>query len=834
MDTATVEGLHNTQSRDQFTGFLESLKNRQINGETEFIKQIVGNRKPSTLRNRLRRESVFTTPFSICIERARYFTQSYQKTEGELPIMRMAKAYSHYLANVTLVFDDHDLFACYPGGKLRCSQIFPELNSTYLDESDYLKGLRSLELNPVQISDSEIGELKTMADYWKGRSLDDMVKTLVPKNDSMLHDHGLIFAKNMLAGIGHFIVDIERVLKKGLRGLIDEATEKLNRLEQNPEDGQTPKKIAFYRSVIIALEGVITYAHRWADEAERKSLESQDTLRQREFRRIAEACRNIPEHPARTFFEALQCSQLLLFTHQMESCHISITPGRMDQFLYPYYRTEIDSGTTTHDAALEMLENFLLRIGQNYWTYVGQQGGGLFYPQKGNLFNITLSGKDPSGADKTNELTYMFLHAHANIALGHPSFSLRLHQDTPDELFEACARIIGTGKGQPAVMNDEVMIPALIDLGLEEEDAYNYGNIGCIEMGTPGTSIGPVSIGFINLAKCLELALHDGFCARSDTRIGPGTGDPCTFTRFDQLFEAYEKQVRFAMTCFNQSVSAIEMAHEYLRPLPYMSAMTDNSMESGLDQTNGGSKYKTAGVEGVGLAEVGDSMTAVKKLVFDEAKVPMSELIESLKINFSEKELLRTMLVTKAPKYGNDDDEADEINRRCCNVFLHEVKKHTDYWGSTYYPGIWSIELAFLWGYLVGALPNGRKAGEPMTEGISASMGNDINGPTALIKSVSKLDHRLIQNGGIFNLRFNPGMFEDGEIRHFINLVKTYNHLGGFQMQFSVVDRKTLEDAKANPENYRDLIVRVAGYSSYFIELTERVQDCIIQRTEYA
>jgi len=832
MTPATKTATDKTTATSPRPDFIEALKKSLGNGSTDFVRFIAEQPQPSTERNRRRREAFFNTQFSICIERARYFTESFKQTEGEPQVIRMAKAFSHYLQNVTLVLDADDLFAGYAGGKMLCSQIFPELSAAYLDE-DAWEEAGNFNINPVEISDDEIAELKEMAPYWQGKSLQDFYGNMKPHNDDLVHQRGLIFAYNMLAGVGHVIVDIERGLKRGLGSIRDEALQKVERLQTDPEDALTPRKIAFYKAVATAIEGLITYAQRCADHAEDLAQTETDEQRRAGLSRIAEACRWVPEHPARNFFEAMQCMLFMLVANQVESCEISICPGRMDQFLYPIYRKDIDEGTITRQEVVELLENFQIRIGQSSWLYSGRQQGALFYPKRGNLVTITLSGKDQAGKDMTNELTYLIMHAHANNRLGHPTLAVRLHENSPDALREACARLIATGSGQPGIMNDEVMIPALTRLGYEENDAYEYGDIGCIEMGTAGTSIGPVSIGFINLAKCLELALHNGRCPIFGEQVGPETGDARTFQSYGEILDAYARQVHFAMTQFNQSVSAIEMGHELLRPLPFMSSITDNSMETGLDLTNGGSKYYFAGIEGIGVADIADSLAAIKKLVFEEQKVTMQELVDALASNFVNDERLRLMLLNGAPKFGNDDDFADEIAREGCTVFLKEVKNHRDYWGSIYNPGIWSIELAMILGSSVGALPSGRYAFESLTEGVSPSRGCDRCGPTASVKSVAKLDHHLMENGSIFNMKFNPDTFKDENIGKFIDVMKTYFDLGGFQMQFTVVDRQTLLDARETPEKYRDLVVRVAGYSAYFVEQSPRVQEHIIERTEH-
>ena len=816
----------------QSARFIEAMEKGIGNGSLEFAKLIAQHGEPSTERNRLRREAFFDTQFSVCIERARYYTESFKSTEGEPQVIRMAKAFSHYLENVTIVLNENDLFAGYAGGKLLCSQLFPELSSAYLDENAWEEA-SNFNINPVSIREEEIAESKEMAQYWRGKSLQEYYNHMKPDNDDLVHQRGLIFAYNMAAGIGHVIVDIERGLTRGLGDIRDEALQKAEAIATNPADGLSPKKIAFYKSVAVAIEGLITYAHRCADHAQTLADKETDERRRAELLRISEACRWVPENPARNFFEALQCMMFMLVANQMESCEISICPGRMDQFLYPIYKEDIEKGQSTHSDVVELLENILIRLGQSSWLYSGRQQGSLFYPKRGNLVTITLSGKDKSGRDLTNELTYLIMHAHANTRLGHPSIAVRLHENSPAALREACAHMVGTAKGQPGLMNDEVMIPALTRLGFEEDDAYDYADIGCIEMGNAGTSIGPSSIGFVNLAKCLELALHNGRCPIFGDQVGPETGDARGFTSYEQVLDAYASQVNFAMMQFNQSVSVLEMGHELLRPIPFLSAITDDSMERGLDLTNGGSKYYFAGIEGIGVADVADSLAAIKTLVFDEKKIEMPELVDALSSNFVDNERMRMMLLNGAPKFGNDDDCVDEIARESCSIFLDEVKRHTDYWGSVYNPGIWSIELAMILGGTVGALPSGRYAFESLTEGVSPSRGCDRNGPTASVKSVAKLDHHLMENGSIFNMKFSPDTFTNENIGKFIDITKTYFTLGGFQMQFTVVSKQTLLEARENPEKHRDLVVRVAGYSAYFIEQSPRVQEHIIERTEH-
>ncbi len=780
-------------------------------------------------RNRRRRERFFAAQpeFTIDVTRARCLTEVFRSTEGEPQSVRMALGIARTLAEIALYVDEDDLFAGNLAGSVMGTHIFPELRSDYFTTASVAWDELRTGPFPVHISPEDAAELDSIAPYWRGRTVEDRWNELRPPDDEARNGHGLYFDYNMLAGIGHVIVDVERVLRRGLAGLREEADQR--RAEYLASTATPdPERLAFYDSVQISVDGVTHHARRYASECGRLAAREGDAERRAELERMAAACARVPEHPARDSFEALQCALFVLDAVGTESSQISICPGRVDQWLAPFVEADLARGVSEAEI-VELLEAFILKLA--HWRlfsgdYAATIGGG------SELCTLTIGGCHPDGSDASTAVTEMVLRAYDHMRIAQPPLALRGHAGTPQGLWDAALRCLGNGCGMPSFMNDEVMVPALLELGFSREDAYGYADIGCVEIGTAGTSLGPVSIGFINLAKCLELAIHDGRCALTGDQLGPKTGTLATHGSFERLAAAYARQVAFAADEFNRSVSALERAHSELRPAPFLSLLTDNALAEGRDLVKGSSKYRYAGLEGIGFAEVADSLTAVKRLVGEEGCVDAGELEHHLRTDFREDERLRLRLVNRAPKYGNDDKVADEMMRWVAEGFAREVKRRRDYWGSEYSPGAWSIRLAVLLGSLVGALPNGRRAGETLTEGIRPASGCDRDGPTSCIRSVARIDHGLFQNGSIFNMSFTPDILEgDLNRRKFGDLIRTFFDMGGFQMQFNLVDASVLREAQADPERYRDLIVRVAGYCAYFVEECPQVQEQIIERT---
>jgi len=781
-----------------------------------------------TAQNWRRREKFFayTAGFSVDVTRARCITEVFQATEGQPGGLRMARALAQTLAELPLFIDDDDLFAGNLTGQPLGSHIFPELMPDY-----YLVDWDALEVLPigaVRAAPADRAVLESIAPYWRGRTVFDRWEGLRPPEDATLNAYGLYFSYNMVAGIGHMIVNVPRVLERGLGALRDEAAAGLAAARQ--ASVPDAERIAFFESVVIAIDGVIHHAHRLAAECARLAAATADPVRRAQLERMARACRHVPEHPARDSFEALQCALLVIFAVATESCQISICPGRVDQWLAPYAEAERAAGASPEDL-IELLEAFLIKLAHfrlfNGATSAGVGGGS-------ELCTVTIGGSHPDGRDASTIVTELVLQAYDRTRLAHPPLALRVHAGTPDWLWDSAVRTLGNGCGMPSFMNDAIMVPALTDLGFSREDAYDYADIGCVEMGNAGTSLGPVSIGFINLAKCLEIALNDGRCALQDVPVGPQTGTLAAHASFDAVVDAYRTQLGFAVTQFNRSVSALEQAHAEMRPVPFLSALTDNALQTGRDLITGSSKYRYAGLEGIGFAEVADSLSAIRHFVFDTRRLDAARLHQTLLRDFAADERTRLLLLNRGPKYGNDDDAADAMTRVVAGLFADEIKRHRDFWDSEYIAGAWSIALAIHLGPRVGALPNGRHARATLTEGIRPASGCDRRGPTASLRSVAKLDHRRYQNGSICNLMVTPQTLAGASNRRkFTDLVRTYCRLGGFQLQCNVVDVSVLRAAQADPERFRDLVVRVAGYCAYFIEQTPAVQEQIIARTAH-
>lgn len=773
-------------------------------------------------QNWRRREKLFASlkKFTIDVTRARCMTEVFHTTEGEPQSIRMAQGVARTLAEMPLLIDDDDLFAGNLTSHMMGSHLYPELVPDY-----YLADWEALgrSANPVHIAKDDIALLEEIAPYWRGKTIFDRWDELRPQDDEVRNQHGLYFNYNMLAGVGHLIANVPLVLERGLAGLRSDAVASLHDYKHSTETPD-PERVAFFESVIISLDGVIHYAQRHARAFEKLADDAEDPARRVQLSRIAKACAHVPEHPARNSFEALQSTLMVLFGIAAESSQISICPGRVDQWLAPFVENELAAGETPGQI-VEWLEGFILKL-SNWRTYAGEISS--------ELCTITIGGKHVDGSDATTVVTELVMRAYNHMRLATPPLALRIHAGTPRHVWDGAILCLSNGCGMPSFMNDEVMILALGDLGFTEHDAHNYADIGCVEMGSAGTSLGPVSIGFINIAKCFEIAINDGKSLLTDEQLGPQTGTLEDQATFEDVLAAYEVQLSFAVDRFVASVSALEQAHSELRPVPFLSALTDNALAEGRDLVHGSSKYRYAGLEGIGYAEVADSLTAIKHFVFDNPTLTPGELLEHLRGDFKDDPNVRLMLRNRAPKYGNDDDVADDIARTVAHGFVRELKLHRDYWDNEYIAGAWSIALAMKLGFNVAALPNGRSAHETLTEGIRPASGCDRNGPTSTVRSVAKLDHREYQNGSIFNMTVTPSML-DGETnrRKFADIISTFFRMGGFQMQFNVMDAAVLRDAQAHPELYRDLIVRVAGYCAYFVEQTPRVQDQIIERTAH-
>jgi len=766
------------------------------------------------------RLSLLDAPHEICIERARLLTQSYMENADLPQIVRFAKAVDHVLRNMSVRIDSDELVVGCRTSKLKAAPLYPENKSAWIEEN--LDGFAEREHQRALISDSERTELRDkILPYWRGKTVEDRMNDLMPDH-LKLEMSKMVFTMMMQItyGIGHFSMNTERVLSEGLESIIKISA----RCEADSTDAD---ERAFFSASRIACEGAIAFAQRYADEAERLAAAETDAARRQELEEIARACRHVPAKPARTFHEAVQSLYFIQLIAQIESGGNSISVGRIDKILYPYYKRDRDLGRITPQQAQLLIECMFLKMGE-IWnvleeTYLpGGEG-----PEGKTTQNVIVGGMRPDGGDDTNDLTRLALEAYADLRTVQPNFGIRINRNTPDDLFLRACELTREGV-LIHFFNDEVIVPALGAKGCSIEDARDYSAVGCVEPNPHGKTFGSTFAVQFNAAKCLEFGVTGGQCSVFGLRNGAPCGGLQTYSRYDELLEAYKLQVNQFLQRMADAMYILDTAIAELVPAPFASSLIEGCLESGRDVTRGGARYNFTGVQLMGLANVADSLAAAKKLVFDEGEVAAAELVEALANDFSNREPLRQMLLKRAPKYGNDEDYVDTIAAEVVTHFAEELDRYTTYRGGRYQMGIFSVAFHIAMGAFTGPTPDGRKMSEILANGITPQTGMALCGPTAIVQSAAKLRQTAVSNGNTLILRFQPLGVESGKLR---DLIRTYFDLGGMQLQFNMVDTQTLLDAQANPDRYRDLVVRIAGYSVLFTNLSKKAQDEIISRT---
>jgi pyruvate formate-lyase/glycerol dehydratase family glycyl radical enzyme len=785
-------------------------------------------------RSKRLKKRFLTQQREICVERARYYTESHKNTEGEPAVIRQAKALKHILNNLTVHIHPDELIVGNITSKPLGAGIYPETALGPRIEVE-LNRISQRSTNPFTIGEEEKRELQEkIFPYWRGKTIMDLARSYWAKETSDLFDRLGVFIFTEIAGIGHMLINHERVVRYGLKGIINE-TEKLKYkiLEsKTPKSLETEQKLAFYDAAEIACRALISFAHRYGELAKLMAAHEKDRKRQEELKEIARICEKVPENPSETLQESLQA---MFFTHlacQIESWESAISIGRLDQFLFPYYESDVKNGKIGHEKAQELFECFFLKLSSVIPLF--DQDASVAFAGLTAFANVVIGGVDENGKDATNDLSYVILDAIKEIKTPQPNFGIRMHEGVPEKLLkQACIAALEMGT-LPHIFNDEKVIKSMVNRGIALGDARNYGIIGCVEPAVPGKSFTSSDAALFNLAICLELALNEGRARMLAGQIGPQTGNPIAFTSMDDVLQAYERQLGYLVKRMIDGLDVLARVHAEMKPVPFASSLTDDCLKEGKDLTQGGAIYNFTGPQGVGLATVADSLCAIDQLVFREKKVTMDELAKALAKNFAGQEQLRQMLVNYAPKYGVDNDLADSYARRVGEIYCREVEKYRNPRGGWYQPGLYSVTSHLLFGMLMGALPNGRKASKTLSCGVTPEPGTASFGPTALLRSAAKLNYELVSNGAVLTLKFNPSAFEGEEgLDNLGSLIKSYLRLGGMHIQSNFVSRETLLEAQKHPEEYRDLVVRVAGYSALFTDLDKLVQDEIIARTEF-
>jgi len=784
------------------------------------------------------RQNLLDTMPSVCAERARLVTEAYQRYEADPVVLRRAKALANVLDHMTIFIQPDEIIVGNQASKPRAAPIFPEYSVDWIPaeiDEFHRRPADQFEVDP-QVKRELLEEVLP---YWQGRTLYDRARAIIPDDVWTAQEIGAISGRgNITSGDGHIVVDIPRVLREGLEGAAAQAQAKLEQLKTETSM-EALRSQAFLMGVVIALEAARRFAERYAVEAERQAQTMNDLQRKQELAEIARVCRQVPWKPARTFHEAVQSAWFVHLITQIESNGHSFSMGRFDQYTCPFYQADLAAGRITRPQALGLLQRLWLKLFSvikiRPWSHTRF---GIGYP---TYQNVTIGGQTPDGRDATNEVSYLVLETIRQTRLTQPNVSARYHTGTPDRYLYECARTIRLGFGMPAMKNDEIIIPALMDKGATAEDAHNYCIVGCVEAAVPGRwGYRNTGMAFLNLLKVLELAYNDGCDPNSGKRLLAGHGKLSDFQSFEELYSAFREQLAYYTRAHVLFDACGDLALEELAPDAFCSALVDNCIGRGKTIKEGGSVYDVVSGLQSGVANVANGLEALRKVVWEAGALTLGEVQAALESNFEgvQGERVRQMLLN-APKYGNDLDEVDELAVRVMNDYLEIVKPYRttragrgpigcNYAGSTS-----NISANVPLGYAVCATPDGRKAGEPIAEGISSFHGTDSQGPTAVMRSATKLP-TIKSLAQLLNLRLSPAtLATDAGLWKLVQLLRGFQALKGWHVQFNVVDSKTLLEAQQNPEQYRDLVVRVAGYSALFVTLDKATQDDIIRRSMY-
>lgn len=764
----------------------------------------------------------------ICPERALFWTESYKKTEDQAPVIRAALALKETLSKMTINIYEEELLVGNQGSALRAAPLHPQINLWFVNELDRFE-LR--DGSKFKITEDTKEKLKNMMDYWRGKNVYERTTAMLSQEakDSAAAN---VFTCNytLTKGTGHFLLNFEKVLNVGFNGIKDECERHLLNLDySNPEDFD---KISVYKAVIIVCEAVEIFARRYAKKAlELASLET-DPQRKAELEAIATNCSWVPHYPPRNFYEAVQCVWFQQLIAQIESDGTGLSIGRLDYFLYPFYEKDRKSGTLAKEFAEELMDSLWLKCGEV--IEVWNEEDSRFFGGHPISQAITLGGMHEDGSDSTNELTYICLETTEKIRLPQPSICVRVHRNSPQEYLMKCAEVIRYGLGMPAVYNDEIAILSLMNRGVKMEHARrNFGIAGCVEMGLQGQMCHFANSGYFNFIKCLEITLNNGFDSFTQKQVGPKTGNAELFESYEELLDAYKKQMAYAMKLMVATTNVVNTMHARWLTLPFITSFTEDCIGRGKEVHDGGALYNHDGPQGVGLADLADSFSSIKKSVFEEKKITMQELLKALAADFEGYEEIRVMLMKDAPRYGNNDPYVDDIARDISKAYCEEVGQYRNLRGGHFVPGLYSVSANVPIGNYCGASPNGRKSRAPVAEACSPTHGSERNGPTQSALSVAHLDHVLVTNGSQYNQKYHPSTLAGKKgLESLVHLIKTFFESGGYHIQFNVVSADTLRTAQKQPDKYRDLVVRVAGYTAFFVDLNKASQDDIIDRTE--
>lgn len=780
---------------------------------------------------KIRQNYVNAKPAISC-ERAFLWTESHKKTEGQHVAIRRAQAFYDTCAGISVHIFEGELIVGVVGEFRKCGILTPEFSWLWVDRE--MDDFDKRSQDPYVMTDEQRAFVREkIFPYWKGKSLEEAFLARVPEETRKIAvDTGVIDNDSKWRqAVGEITPDYQDVLfVKGFGGIIKEAREKIEALnEAVPEEMD---QITFYRSVILTSEGIIRYANRYADEAERMAEKEEDEKRRQELLRIAGNCRRVPEYPPRSFYEAIQFIWFTQIGGILSENPLALNPGRFDQYMYPYYRQDIDAGVIKEEDAQELIDALWLKYSEWVWTISANTAD--YFAGYNQFQNLTVGGKTREGLNAVNELSYMALKATEEVKTHQPGLSVRIQADCPEEFMAAVTNLVSKGTGFPAIHNDSVGYQMLINAGYEPEDARDWNNCGCVVPHYRKTGEWTAAVN-VNFGSALEYALNEGKSRMTGEQMGLSEKPSREFVSYEEVEKAFYRQ--FANLCKHSVIATIEAQklHQEMVPRPFLSSCIESCLETGKDLSQGGAKYNVGPViTGIGLAVASNSLAVIKKLVFEDRETTMEELDRALSADWEGYEELRKK-AREVPKYGNDDEYVDEIAIKMANWYYQEIHQYKDVFGSPFNTAFMGISNYIPMGRVLAATPCGRKNGEPSSEGVSPYVGSDKSTPLAAMRSAAKVNQEIHSGGTLLNLRLNHELVATRRGQANLGaMIQAFFALGAFHVQFNTLSSEVLRRAQEKPEDYKDLLVRVAGYSTQFVNLSKSMQDAIIARTEHA
>lgn len=752
------------------------------------------------------KDLLFESKRSISLERAKLYTESYKETEGLPQVLRRAKATEHILDNVEITINQGELIIGGRTVKPRSGIASPEMSPYWIyDELDTLP-TRPQDQFDISNEDKELFK-KELFPYWKENSLKDLVNNRLTESVKNAQRSRVIKLNQTDKGQGHIIPAFTKALDEGLDNIVQQIKD---RQKENLDN-------SFYKAALITLEAVQRHIQRYGELSMDMAEKEINEERKQELIEISRISYKVSKEKPSSFYEAVQLFWFLNICFQYESNASSISSGRFDQYMLPFFKKDM-----ANDQNPEFIKELLrcLWLKMNDVVLLRSEESAKYFAGFPTGYTIILGGLDKNGCDATNELSYLILDTYRDIRLPQPNLGVRINEKTPREFLIRTAETIKLGTGIPQVFNDEVIIPGYLNRGVSLEDARDYSVVGCVELSIPGKTYGLHDIALFNLLKVMEVALKN---------------NGGKYESYNDLIKAIQSEISYYVQQMVEGSNIVDAAHSEFAPTPLLSCFIDSCIEAGKDVSSGGAKYNFSGVQGIGIGNLSDSLYIIKKVIFEDKEMTLPALIEILENNYKDNEILRQRFINKYSKYGNDIDDVDYCGSEVLTYYCKEVEKFKNIRGGYFHPGSYTVSAHIPLGEAVGATPDGRLAGEQLADGgLSPMVGRDKEGPTSILKSVSKLDSYLTSNGSLLNVKFNPSALdnEDG-IRKFVGYLQAFMRLKLQHIQFNIISAETLKDAQKYPDKYKSLVVRVAGYSAIFVELNKAIQDDIISRTEH-